>query len=137
MAMINMSGINFHNGEANYYNVFTYPWLEANYIEVKPLYYGMYLFAYATRTNSSFVNVTVTSTDGLYLKSWGLLDHTDQTLRVVTIYKVGVAGDEQQLIFFIPTGLRCSSSLQCHHNTCQLVLPKLCPNCPALPSYCH
>jgi hypothetical protein len=89
-AAINMSGVNFHGGSTDTYAVFKFAWNTSQSLEIRPLYYGMYFFAYASRSKSVFVPVGVASSDGLLLKSWALLDQVDHTLRVVVLYKVPI-----------------------------------------------
>jgi hypothetical protein len=87
-AMINMSGVNFHGGSTNYYAVFTYAWSTSNHLIVRPLYYAMYVFAYATRGYPYFVPVSVESSVPTLLKSWAMVSTEDKTLRVLLLYKV-------------------------------------------------
>jgi len=109
-ASLNISGINFHTGSKNYYDVLSFGWTQSNHLITHPLYYGMYLFAYATRTKSSFINLNVVSSEGKYIKSWAVLDATDQTIRVVTLHKDYLATGPCTVTLSLPSSYSYSSS---------------------------
>lgn len=76
--------LNFHGGigqgdqSTMYYTPIYYSSPYVQIPEVRPLYYGMYLFAQTTRENSVVISPTVTTTDNL-IKTWTVYDQVNNS----------------------------------------------------------
>jgi len=84
-ASLNVQAVNFHGGIGHYTAIF-YNDVSQLTPDVRPLYYGMYMFALATKRNSVLIDAPFTATDPL-IKVWLLHDQDTSAVRVVVIHK--------------------------------------------------
>jgi len=84
---IGVRGVNFHGGSGGYYTSFAYSSPTSQIPEVRPIYYGQYLFAQAIKSNSRLINTTVTHTTNELVKVWAVHDGTNQDIRIVVVHK--------------------------------------------------
>jgi len=84
---IGVKGVNFHGGSGGYYTSFAYGSPTSQIPEVRPIYYGQYLFAQAIKANSRLINVSITHTTNELVKVWAVRDGSSNDVRVVAIHK--------------------------------------------------
>jgi len=95
---IGVKGVNFHGGAGGYYTSFAYNSSSSQIPEVRPIYYGQYLFAQAIKADSGLIqNVTIVSTTNELIKIWAVHDNQNQDVRIVAIHK-DIATTEQATV---------------------------------------
>jgi len=84
---IGVKGVNFHGGSGGYYTSFAYSSPTSTIPEVRPIYYGQFLFAQAIRANSRLIDANVTHTTNELVKVWAVRDGDNQDIRIVVVHK--------------------------------------------------
>jgi len=85
LAAINVKGFNFHGGSSGYYTAIAYTSEDDPIPDVRPLYYGLWVFSEIAKLDAKLLQVDVKSTNSL-VKVWAVKNSKD-VVTVVAIHK--------------------------------------------------
>jgi hypothetical protein len=109
VAAVGVTRWNFHGCFAGAYTAIGYNNTSADIPDVRPLFYGMWVFTEATAHHAVIYNTTTVSSTNSYIKSHSTLDQFG-TWRVVVVHKDYNATQDAQITVQLPAGVKLTQA---------------------------